>query len=62
MIENVCTVLPDSLNKQCMSFLDLYGPMLLKLIVDSELEPNDICKEIKLCTPLSKLSGFFPVY
>ncbi|XP_033643783.1 uncharacterized protein LOC117303652 isoform X4 [Asterias rubens] len=54
MIENVCTVLPDSLNKQCMSFLDLYGPMLLKLIVDSELEPNDICKEIKLCTPLTR--------
>ncbi|XP_038060528.1 prosaposin-like [Patiria miniata] len=53
LIEKVCPLLPGSLNQQCKGFLDIYGPVLLKLIVDSELSP--ICKDLGLCTPSSLL-------
>ncbi|XP_038060562.1 uncharacterized protein LOC119731463 isoform X3 [Patiria miniata] len=55
LIEKVCPLLPESLNEQCKGFLDMYGPVLLKLIVDSELSPNEICKDLGLCTSFSLL-------
>ncbi|XP_022087388.1 uncharacterized protein LOC110977496 isoform X2 [Acanthaster planci] len=55
LIEKVCPLLPESLAEQCKGFLDLYGPVLLKLIVDKELSPPDICKDLRLCSSSSKL-------
>ncbi|XP_022087441.1 prosaposin-like [Acanthaster planci] len=55
MIEKVCPLLPESLAEQCKGFLDLYGPVLLKLIADAELDPNDICKDVRLCSSIPNL-------
>ena len=59
MIEKVCPLLPESLAEQCKGFLDIYGPVLLRLIVQDELSPNQICKDLGLCSSSFKLPGEF---
>jgi len=47
-VDEICTKLPSSLRGQCTKFVDTYEPLLVDLLVN-DLEPSQVCKEIKLC-------------
>lgn len=47
-LEKVCDYMPESLTKSCHSFVEMYGPAIIKMIIE-ELDPEEICTEIGLC-------------
>jgi saposin len=57
-LEKVCTHLPPKPQLQCKDFVETYYDELLEKLI-SDLEPKEICSELKLCPAL--LSGIFKV-
>ncbi|XP_013381849.1 prosaposin [Lingula anatina] len=47
-VKNVCSLLPTTVSKSCNSFVDLYGPQVIQLLL-KQLKPAQICSEIGLC-------------
>ncbi|XP_072050756.1 uncharacterized protein [Amphiura filiformis] len=60
VVENICPILPGTLQEQCKSFLDTYGPTLVTLIVQ-QLDPKKICTAIGLCSKSTKLYKSSPL-
>lgn len=52
-IEKVCRVLPEKYAKQCKEFVDTYGHMVIKLLLE-ELDPEQICTQLGLCADTHK--------
>ncbi|CAL1543582.1 unnamed protein product [Lymnaea stagnalis] len=52
-LDKVCDLLPASIKGQCMSFVGLYLPYVVDLIVQG-LSPEQICKELNLCVSQTK--------
>lgn len=48
VIDKVCVLLPSTLMKDCLSFMDEYAISLIELLVDS-MEPSVACRKMKLC-------------
>lgn len=46
--DKVCNVLPSTIKSECLSFVSLYLPYIVDLIVQ-EMPPNQICQELGLC-------------
>lgn len=57
-LEKVCTHLPPKPQLQCQDFVETYYDELLDKLI-SDLEPKDVCNELKLCTGL--VTGIFRV-
>ncbi|XP_013777064.2 uncharacterized protein LOC106461762 isoform X2 [Limulus polyphemus] len=53
-LEKVCSVLPQSLSKECDDFVNEYADIIITLLVQ-ELDPNTVCEALKLC-PGNKIS------
>lgn len=51
-IENICTIMPKSISKQCTKFIDEYAELILTLI--DTVPPKEICVEMGLCVPAVK--------
>jgi len=47
-VDKVCNILPKTVADSCRSFIDTYGPAIIKLLI-SDLDPDQICTEIGLC-------------
>ncbi|MCL4128776.1 UNVERIFIED_CONTAM: hypothetical protein GTU68_046402, partial [Idotea baltica] len=47
-VENVCHLLPHTLNEECQDYIEAYGDQLIQLIV-LEIDPSTICPMLKLC-------------
>ncbi|CAB3995682.1 hypothetical protein BSL78_18317 [Paramuricea clavata] len=55
-LEKVCSLLPSTIRSECDTFVEEYGPEILKLLLQ-ELQPDQICAELGLCSSKSvKLS------
>ena len=52
----MCVRLPGDLGAQCEAFVKEYGDLVLSLLVQ-ELDPNNICTAIKLCSAQQWLTG-----
>jgi len=50
-LEQVCSILPSSLQSECQELVQQYTPEIIQLIT-SGMSPQQICTEIKLCTSL----------
>jgi len=48
-LEKVCSYLPKTISQECNAFVDQYGPMVVKLLVN-DLAPGVVCKFIGLCS------------
>ena len=47
-LEKVCTILPTPLKAPCKTFVDTYGPILVKLL-EKYTTPEQVCDALKLC-------------
>ncbi|XP_076318041.1 prosaposin isoform X16 [Tachypleus tridentatus] len=54
-LEKVCSILPQSLSKECDDFVKEYADLIITLLVQ-ELDPNTVCDALKLC-PGNKISS-----
>jgi saposin len=52
-IRNICSKMPQTINKECQQFIDYYYNMIIMMIETTK--PADMCGEMKLC-PLPKLN------
>lgn len=53
-VKKVCKKLPEKVQPECMSMVDLYGDAILALWSQS-MNPNLICPELRLCPPVLNL-------
>ncbi|XP_059176048.1 uncharacterized protein LOC131955787 isoform X11 [Physella acuta] len=53
VLQKVCTYLPSSVSKECDSFVNTYGPLVVQLLIQ-ELQPDQICQLLKLCKTQTK--------
>ena len=56
----MCGILPKSVSAECKAFVDEYGPMVVKLLLE-ELDPEKVCETLSLCSQadLQRLSAVF---
>ncbi|KAM5338865.1 proactivator polypeptide-like 1 [Glossophaga mutica] len=48
-LERVCSVMPASIVKQCVTMVDAYSPVLVQFV--TKVPPQEVCKAIRLCSP-----------
>lgn len=41
--------MPKSVSEQCEDFVAKYGDMIIKLIVEAEMNPDAVCSALLLC-------------
>ncbi|XP_076449511.1 uncharacterized protein LOC143285942 [Babylonia areolata] len=54
-LDEVCSVIPDKMQSQCLSFVDQYAAVVVQLIVQ-ELQPLQVCTFLTLCQQQSAAS------
>lgn len=47
-LERACTLLPEEITAECEGLVKEYGPQVIQL-VDQEIDPDKLCKDLKLC-------------
>ncbi|XP_025114788.1 uncharacterized protein LOC112576500 isoform X2 [Pomacea canaliculata] len=55
-LDQVCRLFPASIASQCRQLVAQYAPALIDLIVE-ELQPDEICSLLKLCSQSNKAAG-----
>jgi len=45
----MCSYIPGRFSDQCEEFVETYGDQIIKMIVENELSPQEICTELGLC-------------
>ena len=50
-VEMVCAYMPDSVADRCEDFVAEYGDEIIRLIVEMELSPREVCTALTLCHP-----------
>jgi len=45
----LCSMLPQTISEPCIEFVDEYGDLLIKLLMDEEFQPREICAELGVC-------------
>lgn len=55
VVHRICDHLPNSVRPQCNKFVDQYADLVISLLAQ-ELDPKEICTELKLCQPNSYYS------
>jgi saposin len=48
-LEKVCEILPSTVEVACKSFVEIYGPAVVEMII-AELDPAQICTQLGLCS------------
>lgn len=51
-VENICTIMPNSISKQCTKFIDEYAELIISLI--DTVPPKEVCVQMSLCTAVEK--------
>lgn len=52
-LEQVCSLLPATISSECTSFVDVYTPAIVNLLVQ-EIKPIEVCKKLGVCPSVSK--------
>ncbi|KAK7111881.1 uncharacterized protein [Littorina saxatilis] len=52
-LEQVCSLLPETISSECTSFVDVYTPAIVNLLVQ-EIKPIEVCKKLGVCPSVSK--------
>ena len=52
----VCSYMPESLADKCEDYVQEYGDEIIKLIVSMEMDPDQVCAALGLCSTLKASS------
>ena len=59
-LERVCSVMPASIVKQCVTMVDTYSPALMQFV--TKVPPEEVCKAIRLCRPQRRARAIHEAY
>jgi saposin len=48
-IQMACSYMPESVAEQCEDFVEEYGDEIIKLVIEAELDPKEVCTALTLC-------------
>lgn len=51
-VENICTIMPSSISKQCTKFIEQYADLIITLI--DTVPPKQICSQMGMCPAQKK--------
>lgn len=51
-VENVCTVMPKSINAKCVQFIEQYADLIIDLV--TTVPPKEVCQQMSLCAAVKK--------
>lgn len=54
-LDEVCSILPQSLTKQCQDFVNEYTDLIISLLLQ-EMDPDEVCAAMGLCPKKNKIS------
>merc|ERR1712029_1152956 len=49
-IEMLCSYMPETIADKCIDFVQEYGDEIVDLIIKAEMNPDQVCAAITLCT------------
>ena len=52
----VCSYMPESIADKCEDYVQEYGDEIIKLIVSMEMDPDQVCAALGLCSTLKASS------
>ncbi|CAH2076838.1 unnamed protein product, partial [Iphiclides podalirius] len=50
IVHGVCKAMPKTVRDECDQFVDKYSDLIISLLAQ-ELDPSEVCRELKLCDP-----------
>lgn len=51
-VENICTVMPKSINGKCVAFIEQYADLIIDLV--ETLPPKEVCQNLGVCAAVKK--------
>ena len=48
----LCAYMPDSIADKCEDYVQQYGDEIIRLIMEMEMDPDEICAELGLCSTM----------
>ena len=52
----ICSYMPETIADKCEEYVQEYGDEIIKLIVEMEMDPDEICSALGLCTTIKSTS------
>ena len=53
----LCAYMPDSIADKCEDYVQQYGDEIIRLIMEMEMDPDEICAELGLCSTIQMPSS-----
>ena len=53
----LCAYMPDSIADKCEDYVQQYGDEIIRLIMEMEMDPDEICAELGLCSTMQMPSS-----
>ena len=53
----LCAYMPDSIADKCEDYVQQYGDEIIRLIMEMEMDPDEICAELGLCSTMQMPSA-----
>jgi len=60
-VQFLCSYLPGTIADKCEDFVDKFGERVIRIIVDNEMDPEQVCKELQLCSAIQLPELSLPV-
>ena len=61
----ICSYMPESIAEPCEEFVQTYGDEIITQIIQMEMDPDQVCSQLGLCSTASKCTkrrNFFDIY
>ncbi len=52
-VQMICSKLPSTVDEECEAFVDKYGDEIIRIIIEAEANPDEICSAMGACTTLA---------
>ena len=52
----ICSYMPETIADKCEDYVQTYGDEIIRLIVEMEMEPAEVCAELGLCPNIQETS------
>ena len=53
----LCAYMPESIANKCEDYVQQYGDEIIRLIMEMEMDPDEICAELGLCSTMQITSS-----
>ena len=53
----LCAYMPESIADKCEDYVQEYGDEIIRLIMEMEMDPDEICAELGLCSTMKTPSS-----